>query len=215
MAKNRSSRNPSAPGGNSGAADDPANAGGELAEGAGGGELSEGAGGDAGDDEDTRASGEINDDNYEETLLRMLPDVERDRSGALLFAEACVAYGVNPDPGKKPIEILHEQNAPRFKFYAGDPYLTPPTPDRVKFVTAGGVKIVHPMDLDFEAVLRRWFQAYHQDPRSKEIVEDPLPPDLTLPREAITGIPSKTEHRYPTGYLRQRALEGARKGTRA
>lgn len=155
-------------------------------------------------------AGDINDDNYEEKLLEMLPESERHLDGAVLFAEACVVYGVNPTIGIRPIEILNDPNRPRFVFYRGDALATPAIPDRVKFVTAGGRKITHPIDYDFERDLRQVFHAFHVDPKSQELVEDPLPADLTLPREAVTGIPVKTEHVYPQGYLRRRAIEAAR-----
>lgn len=160
------------------------------------------------------AEADVTADNYDATLLEMLPAHERTRTGAVLFAEACIVYGIDPDPAKRPIEILHDQAAPRFRFYAGDSTLTPPTPDRVRFVTGGGVKVCHPIDEDFDRVLRRWFRTTTIDPRTKEPVEGPLPEDLTLPREAVTGIPQTTDHVYPKGYLRQRAIEAARRGAR-
>lgn len=153
---------------------------------------------------------EITEDNYEASLRAMLPASDADRPGALLFAEACVVYGINPADDCLPQEILGAPGA-RFVFYPGNPRALTPVPDRVKFVTAGGVKVVHPIDADFEEILRRWHRAFHQDPKTQEVIADPLPPDLALPREAVTGVPVKTEHRYPQGYLRRRALDAARR----
>lgn len=150
--------------------------------------------------------------NYEATLLGILPDAERRLPGALLFAEACIVYGVNPDPAARPVEILLGGASTRFRFYKGDEFLTPPTPDRVKFVTAGGVKVCHPIDQDFDAILRRWFRTAQVNPRTKELEERPLPDELTLPREAVTGVVQKQEHRMTHGYLRRRALDAARSG---
>jgi hypothetical protein len=88
-------------------------------------------------------------DNYEQQMLSLIPMRERHKVGALLFAEACYIYGIDPNPEKQPTEILGP-----WKFYPGNPQLTPPVPDRIKFVTAGGTKVVHPMDDDFEDKLR-------------------------------------------------------------
>jgi hypothetical protein len=45
-------------------------------------------------------------------------------------------------------------------------------------------------------------------------IDDPLPPDLTLPRELINGIVRRTEHQYKGGYLRARAVERAKSTAR-
>ena len=141
-------------------------------------------------------------------LIAMLPTDEQALPGAVLFAEACLAYGIDPDPAVRPLEVLPGDLGRRWRYYPADEIEGRPA--QVKFVTAGGVKIAHPIDADFEQVLRRWLRAYHVDPKTREIVADPLPADLTLPREAVTGRASKTEHRLEGGYLRQLAARAAR-----
>lgn len=148
-------------------------------------------------------------DNYEQQMLLLLPPSERSKPGAVLFAEACYIYGIDPNPAKKPVEILGP-----WKFYEGDTQLTPPVPDRIKVVTAGGTKVVHPMDQDFEDKLRHVLHAYHIDRKTQQRIDDPLPPDLTLPRELVNGIVVKTEHQFKGGYLRARATERAKSTAR-
>ncbi len=148
-------------------------------------------------------------DNYEQQMLSLIPVGERHKPGALLFAEACYIYGVDPNPEKRPVEILGP-----WKFYPGDPQMTPPVPDRIKFVTAGGTKVVHPMDQDFEDKLRNVLHAYHIDRATQQRIDDPLPPDLTLSKELVNGIVRKTDHQFKGGYLRARAVERAKSTAR-
>lgn len=156
----------------------------------------------------TIAEEDVDESNYEESLRQTLPAHERTLPGAELFAEACICYGVNPDPDVLPIEILPGEAGARWKLYAGNRLRG--EVDTIAFVTAGGVKVRHPMDEQFEAVLRRWFGLIAQDPKTHEVVILPLPNSLTLPREAVTGIARKVEHVFPKGYLRSRAAAAAR-----
>lgn len=144
------------------------------------------------------AHGQRPDERPDDPLLAILPEVERRAPGVELFLEACRIYGINPTPGLRPAEIpdLVDPSAtavpakPRFRDWPADPFRQPPVPERVTFVTAGGVKVTHPMDAEFEAVLRRWLHAWHLDPVTRQYVEEPLPDDLTLPRPAVTGLPA-------------------------
>lgn len=156
---------------------------------------------------------EATEDNYEDVLRSRLPaDLLTNLDGldpsgelAVLYAEACEVYGVNPDPAGR--EVISE-----IVPTAGDEFAHPPIPRRVRFVTAGGLKIVHPMDQLFEEQLRTWLKAFRMNRQTGEREATELPADLTLPREAVTGISTKVEHRFEAGYLRSRALARARSG---
>lgn len=142
-----------------------------------------------------------------DALRAVLPAHEREAPGVELFLEACLAYGVDPSEEATPVEIPEPAGAvrPRWTHYATNPRVLHAKPERVAFVTSGGLKIVHPMDEDFERQLRRWLQAFHLDPKTRELVEDPIPADRTLPRQAITGEVLSAKHQYREGYLRARA----------
>lgn len=151
---------------------------------------------------------------YRAELLGILPAEERSKPGADLFAEALVCYGIHADPAKRPIEVL-ANGTERFRFYPGDDTGAFFQPDRVVFVTAGGVKIAHPMDLETEQRLRKIFRTQKINPKTSEIEETPLPENLTLPRTAVTGLPPTTApHRFEGGYLRRRAMDAARSALR-
>lgn len=142
-----------------------------------------------------------------DALRAVLPAHERDAPGVDLFMEACLMYGIDPSEDATPVEIPEQAGAvrPRWTFYATNPRLLNAKPERIAFVTSGGLKVVHPMDEDFERQLRRWLQAFHLDPKTRELVEDPIPEDRTLPRQAITGEVLSAKHQYREGYLRARA----------
>ncbi len=132
-------------------------------------------------------------DDYEREALAMLPPEEQALPGAFLFINACVMYGINPDPKKLPPEIMRLDNGRRWRFYPGDSYAVPPVPDRVVFVTHGGLKISAPPTPEFDEALHKWFRTDRQDPKTLEVVRMPLPASLTLPRQAITGVVPKQE----------------------
>lgn len=140
-------------------------------------------------------------------LRDVLPEHERTAPGVDLFLDACLTYGVDPSEEATPIEIPTPAGAtrPRWVHYPTNPRMLNPKPERIAFVTSGGVKLVHPLDEDCERTIRRWLQAFHLDPKTREIVDDPLPADLTLPRQAITGEVLSAKHQYREGYMRARA----------
>lgn len=157
----------------------------------------------------------VTDDNYADVMrarvpaaiLASLDQADPDGEAAVLYAEACEVYGVNPDPEAR--EVISE-----VVYYPGDRLAVPPTPDRVQFVTAGGLKISQPMTELFEEQLRRWLRAYRLNKTTGDLEPTDLPDDLTLPREAVTGISTRVDHRFEGGYLRSRALASARSARR-
>lgn len=157
----------------------------------------------------------VTEDNYADVMRSRVPasilaalDVaDPDGEAAVLFAEACEVYGINPDPDAR--EVISE-----VVYYPGDLLAVPPTPDRVSFVTAGGLKVSQPMTELFEEQLRRWLKAFRMNKATGELEPTDLPDDLTLPREAVTGISTRVDHRYEGGYLRSRALASARSARR-
>jgi hypothetical protein len=146
---------------------------------------------------------------YAEQILAVLPKEERGKPGDQLFAEACVAYAINPDPNAHPVEILKRQDGSRWKFVPGNVHER--IPDRVVFVTGGGLKVTHPMDADMEERLHKGLFKTTRTRNYNELVNYALPNDLTLPREIVTGIPPKNrDNGFPGGYLRRKAQEQAR-----
>lgn len=113
-----------------------------------------------------------------------------------LLAEACLIFGIDPDPRKKPLELAG------FRFDAGEPDGPNPVPASVSVVTSGGLKIRYPMDSDTETRLRLAFGAFVVEKGSGERKELPLPDDLTLPRSNVDGVVRTNEHQYRPGYLR-------------
>ncbi len=142
-----------------------------------------------------------------DTLRDVLPVHEQTAPGVDLFMEACLLYGVDPSPDATPVEIPDPVGAlrPRWAHYPTNPRVLNAKPERIAFVTSGGLKIVHPMDDDFERQLRRWLGAFHLDPKTREIVDDPIPENRTLPRQAITGEVLSAKHQHREGYMRARA----------
>lgn len=135
----------------------------------------------------------------------IVADLDQQSGGetaAVLFAEVCAVYGIDPTPSKR--EILG------YRAYREN--LAENTPERVALVTAGGLKIDAPMSAQTEDALRRWYRAFQVDRKTGETVALPLPPDLTLPREAVTGIAATNTHQMPGGYLRSRAADSVRGG---
>lgn len=174
----------------------------------------QGQAGDQGADQAAELA-DVTDENYfavmrarvPKAILDALDQADPDGDAAVLFAEACEVYGINPDPAAR--EVISE-----VVYYPGDHLAVPPTPDRVVFVTAGGLKVSQPMTDAFEEQLRRWLKAYRMNRATGELEPTDLPADLTLPREAVTGISTRTEHRYEGGYLRSRALASTRSARR-
>lgn len=129
-----------------------------------------------------------------------VPKTFKGRPGVDTLMDACERYGVNPDPDIKPIELN------KWNYYPED--VVTGVPGYIQMVTGGGIKIRHyddpdwPMDQDTEERLRNVFRSFAIDPDTKLPKPTPLPEDLTLPIEAVTGIPRKEDHRYRGGYLR-------------
>lgn len=155
---------------------------------------------DAARDEDTATNTERKGDDAR-TLVPEASHNMQPHAISLLF-EACDKFGISPYADQDPVELL------AWRFYPGSDQPRKVTPDAVVLVTAGGLKIKHwddpdwPMDPDTEERLRRIFQAFHIDPVTKRAVPDPLPDDLRLPVQHVTGEITSTEHQYPGGYLR-------------
>jgi len=114
-----------------------------------------------------------------------------------LLAEACYVFGIDPNPKLKPRELLSH------RFDAGEPDGVPVIPPSVIMVTAGGLKIRYPVDVDTEHRLRIVYNAYRVNGKTGEKEVLPLPPDLTLPREHVDGKVRSSDHQYRTGYLRE------------
>lgn len=125
-------------------------------------------------------------------VRRALPEHER-----RLLAEACYVFGINPDPTLKPRELA------AWRYDQGDPDAATPVPAYVSMVTSGGLKIRYPLDEDSEIRLRTVYNCFRVNRKTGEREVLPLPPDLTLPREAVDGIVRTSEHQYRTGYLRE------------
>lgn len=131
-----------------------------------------------------------------------------------LLLEACDIYGINPEVFARPRELA------AWRYYAGD--RRDGRPDAVVLVTQGGVKIkhfadrTHPVDPETEERLRNLFGAWKIDPVTKLQVPGPMPDDLTLPAEAVTGMVTTDRHVYRRGYLREGGKsEGARRAVRS
>lgn len=142
-----------------------------------------------------------------DALRAVLPAHEQNAPGVGLFVDACLTYGINPSDDAAPVEIptIDGVVRPRWTHYPTNQRVLNAKPERIVFVTAGGTKVVHPMNEDFERTVRRLLGAFHIDPTTRELVEDPLPADLTLPRQAITGEVLSAKHQYRAGYLRARS----------
>lgn len=110
-----------------------------------------------------------------------------------LFAEACYVFGLDPNPSKKPRQLLSH------RLLQGDPDAVPPEVQAVSLVTGGGRKLRYPIDEDTERMLREIFQAFRVRGGKRE--ELPLPADLALPLEALDGVVRTTAHRFAGGYL--------------
>jgi hypothetical protein len=129
-------------------------------------------------------------------IKSVLPEEYRGRPGADLLGEACLIYGINPDPRARPIELPF--NA--WRFYPGD--RADDQPDRVALATAGGLKLFHPPTDDTLTKLRQVFKLQRTNPKTGDIYFAPLPEDLTLPRSLIDGRVPTSAHVYKGGYLR-------------
>jgi hypothetical protein len=147
-----------------------------------------------------------------EAPVKVAPDANgrKDAQAVDLLLEACDLFGVNPDPDVRPVELLS------WRYYPADRRTD--TPAKVVIVTAGGQKLGIwedpdvPLEADTEETLRNIFGAFDVDPVTKAKVPGQLPPDLTLPRTAVTGISDRTDHVYKGGYLRSGGRrEGARR----
>jgi hypothetical protein len=103
-----------------------------------------------------------------------------DARQAALMQEACERFGIDPDPEKRPIEVM------AFRFY-GDPQRFEPL--SLVIVTAGGLKLRYPIDPATEDRLRPVFGCFRRNARTGQIVPLPLPKDLRLSPAARTGMP--------------------------
>lgn len=139
-----------------------------------------------------------------------------------LLLEGTDAFGVDPFMETKPRELL------AWNFYPGS--RVDDTPDRVTFVTSGGMKITYlerartsdltgeqlQVDEDTEERLATLFKAFRQDPITKGPVRIELPADLALPATTKTGqVPKEAKHRLPKGYLGEGGSVGAKRRERA
>lgn len=118
-----------------------------------------------------------------------------------LFAEACLVYGLDPNPSKKPRQLLAH------RLIDGDPDAVPPEAPAISLVTGGGKKLRYPIDGDTERALRELFGAFVVRGGKRE--ELPLPADLALPLEALDGIVRSTGHKYAGGYLQSGGKDAA------
>lgn len=138
----------------------------------------------------------------EAIATKLAKDSRRDELDPMerrILAEACYVFGLNPDPTLKPRELA------QYRFDQGDPHAASPVPPYVSLVTAGGLKLRYPIDDDTETRLRTVYNCFRANPRTGEREALPLPPDLTLPREAVDGVVRSSEHQYRTGYLKEGA----------
>lgn len=127
----------------------------------------------------------------------------KDDASVALMLEACERFNVDPRKNRTPMELL------AWRFLPGNDLAIPPVPDAVVIVTAGGVKLKHyedpgfPMDLETEERLAKVFNAFHIDPKTKDVTRKPLPVSLALPASAVTGEVLTQNHIHPGGYLRR------------
>lgn len=140
-------------------------------------------------------------------LIAALDPKEQKLLGARLFVEACLAFGVNPSPTVRPIEVLMGDGTRRWRFVEGSDI--DGLPDRVVFVTAGGVKLSHPMDQDAQDRLLSIFGRKGVDAKGQPM-DLPLPNDLTLPRPFVTGVPPRAPERAKVPVLREQAQRAVR-----
>jgi hypothetical protein len=134
--------------------------------------------------------------------LVLMPEANgrTDAAATDLLLEACDKFGVHPGADQRPRELLS------WRYYPAQPLED--VPAAVVLVTAGGVKLKHfagnaAVDLETEERLRAIFKSFAVDKVTKQMVPQPLPADLTLPGEAVTGHPNTTRHRHEGGYLRR------------
>lgn len=137
-----------------------------------------------------------------------------------LLLDACERFGVDPCIETRPQELAS------WNYYKADRLAG--TPASVVIVTKGGVKLRHyddpdyiapgatapAMDQDTEERLANIFQAFERDAQ-KNIVRKALPADLALPAMAVTGLSTKTEHRFRRGYLKEGGKAEAERRTAA
>lgn len=103
-----------------------------------------------------------------------------------LLLEACARFGIDPDPGAVPRQLLAVAGY-------GDPAMF--EPDRVVLVTAGGMKLEWPISpgSDCEQTLLTVFQCRRTKVRpgtvERYVEVLPLPASLVLPAPMRTGIP--------------------------
>lgn len=145
------------------------------------------------------------------------------REGLPLLLEACETFGINPDadlppfdPRKnKPDDARHRafRQLLSWNYYpaeqSADGYAS------VVLVTAGGVKLRYSDDpanrFDEDTInrLRQAFQAFKRDPKTGDVVAQPLPRDLALPLPALLGFPIKADQVFRGGYLNAGGREEA------
>ncbi len=119
-----------------------------------------------------------------------------------LLLDVCEKYGVHPGVERRPRELAS------WRFYPGD--RVEGIPDAVVIVTAGGTKLKHyadpnyPVDPETDEKLHQLFGAFNIDKVTKLATPGPLPKNLTLPDNAVTGQVTTQRHRYVGGYLRRK-----------
>jgi len=129
-----------------------------------------------------------------------------------LLLDACERFNVDPTLERVPRELLKWRYEPANRLTR--------VPAAVVIVTSGGVKLKHyedpdyPMDQDTEETLARIFGAFAKD-ADKNVVRTPLPEDLALPIQAVTGIPQTADHVFRRGYLREGGKKEADKRDKA
>lgn len=132
-----------------------------------------------------------------------MPDAWGSRRGLELLADACDIYGIDPNPDKVPQELLDWKHHPEDRARG--------IQEHVALVTAGGKKFRHywdgvineDRDPDTATQIRNCLGLWAIDPDSRQMVPLPIPTDLTLPDTAVTGIATRTDHRYERGYMRE------------
>jgi hypothetical protein len=128
-------------------------------------------------------------------------DSEPNEAAKLLLLDACDRFGVVPTKEVRPKELL------AWNYYGER--VQDGVPASVVIVTAGGVKLRHyedpdyPMEPETEERLAIIFNAYRIDKDTGKPIRMPLPTDLALPLAAVTGIPTRQDHVYRRGYLKE------------
>jgi hypothetical protein len=136
------------------------------------------------------------------SVAELMPEAHgrKDAAAIDLLFDACEKFNVNPSAQIRPRELAS------WRYYPAQ--ALEDVPAAVVLVTAGGTKLKYfeadaLKDPDTEERLRAIFRAWSIDPKTKERVPAPLPPDQTLPAEAVIGQVVAQAHRHQGGYLRR------------